>query len=91
MQPKPTNSKLSMISMPGIPTNWAHHWKTSTKLLWTLALEGGYCYSMVQTLLVAPLDLSKDPSSIAMSMGISIVIVVALATSLSMSSNYCFT
>jgi hypothetical protein len=44
---------------------------------------------MVETLLVTPLDLSKDPSSIAMAMGVSIVTVVALATNLSTSSDCC--
>jgi hypothetical protein len=60
MQPKSTNAKLSMISMPGIPTNQAHYRKTLTKLRWALALEGGYCHGVVQTLLVILLDLGKD-------------------------------
>jgi esterase/lipase len=75
-----------MISMPGIPTNQAHYWKTSAKLWWTSALEGRYCHGIVPTLLIAQLDLGKGPFSIAMAMGISIVMVVALATNLSTSS-----
>jgi hypothetical protein len=75
-----------MISMPGVPTNLAHYQKTSTKLQWTSALEGGYSYGMVPTLLIVPLDLGKGPFSVAMATGVSIVIVVALATNLSTSS-----
>jgi hypothetical protein len=75
--------------MPGIPTNWAHYWKTPTKLRWTSALEGGYYHGVVPTVLIAPLDLGKGPFSVAMAMGISIVMVVALATSLSASSGCC--
>jgi hypothetical protein len=78
-----------MISTPGIPTNQAHYWKTTMKLWLTLASEGGYCHTVVLTLLVVPLDLSKGPSSVAMSTGISIVMMVALATSLSTSSDCC--
>jgi hypothetical protein len=75
--------------MPGIPKHRAHYQKTSTKLQWTLALEGGYYHSVVPTLLIVPLDLGKEPFSIAMAMGISIVMVVALATSLSTSFGCC--
>jgi hypothetical protein len=46
--------------MPGIPTNQAHYRKTSAKLRWTSALEGGYCHGVIQTSLVVLLDLSKD-------------------------------
>jgi hypothetical protein len=57
--------------------------------LWILSMTAtmGYvCHGMVPTLLIAPLDLGKEPFRIAMAIGISIVTLVALATSLSTSS-----
>jgi hypothetical protein len=75
--------------MPSIPTNQAHYQKTSTKLRWTSALEGGYCHSVVPILLGALLDLGKGPLSVAMATGISMVMLVALATSLSASFVCC--
>jgi hypothetical protein len=67
--------------MPSTLTNQAHYQKTSTKLRWTSALEGGYCYGVVPILLGRLLDLGKRPLSIAMATGISMVMLVALATS----------
>jgi hypothetical protein len=37
-----------MTSMPNTPTNPAPSQKTSTKLQWTSALEGGYCHGVEQ-------------------------------------------
>jgi ABC-type multidrug transport system permease subunit len=37
-----------MTSMPNTPTNLAPSQKTSTKLRWTSALEGGYCHGVDQ-------------------------------------------
>jgi hypothetical protein len=85
IQQKSTSSQVLIISIPSIPTNWAYYQKTPTKLQWTSALEGGYCYDMVPTLLIVLLDLGKGPISVTIAMGISIVMVVALATSLSAS------
>jgi hypothetical protein len=67
--------------MPSTPTNQAHYQKTSIKLRWTSALEGGYCHGMVPILLGELPDLGKRPLSIAMATGISMVRLVALATS----------
>jgi hypothetical protein len=47
-QPKSTSSKPSMTSMPNTPTNPAPSQKTSTKLRWTSALEGGYYHGVDQ-------------------------------------------
>jgi hypothetical protein len=47
-QPKSTSSRPSMTSIPNTPTNPAPSQKISTKLQWTLALEGGYYHGMDQ-------------------------------------------
>jgi hypothetical protein len=47
-QPKSTSSKPSTTSTPNTPTNPAPSQKTSTKLRWTSALEGGYCHGVDQ-------------------------------------------
>jgi hypothetical protein len=75
--------------MPSIPTNHVYYQKTSTKLQWTSALEGGYCHGMVPILLCTLLNLGKGPLSVAMATGIPIVMLVALATSLSASYICC--
>jgi hypothetical protein len=67
--------------MPSTLTNQADYRKTSTKLRWTSALEGGYCHGVVPILLGKLLDLGKRPLSVAMATGISMVMLVALATS----------
>jgi hypothetical protein len=54
-QPKSTSSKPSTTSTPNTPTNLAPSQKTSTKLRWTSALEGGYCHGVDQ--MAAPLVL----------------------------------